>query len=61
MLDNLSLKQKKILIIITIIVGIGVMYFIYNKLGTNNQEIEENILVQNNSNSAKMQLKKQGD
>ena len=53
MLDNLSLKQKKILIIITIIVGIGVMYFIYNKLGTNSQEIEENILVQNNSNSAK--------
>ena len=53
MLDNLSLKQKKILIIITIIVGIGVMYFIYNKLGTNSQEIEENIMVQNNSNSAK--------
>ncbi len=49
MLENLSVKQKKIFIIVAIIVGLGIMYFIYNKIGTPSSEIEEDILVQNNS------------
>ena len=31
MLDNLSSKQKKILIIVGIIVGILIIWFIYNR------------------------------
>ena len=49
MLENLSVKQKKIFIVVAIIVGLGIMYFIYNKVGTPSSEIEEDILVQNNS------------
>ncbi len=49
MLENLSVKQKRIFIIVAIIVGLGIMYFIYNKVGTPSSEIEEDILVQNNS------------
>lgn len=49
MLENLSIKQKRIFIIVAIIVGLGIMYFIYNKVGTPSSEIEEDILVQNNS------------
>ena len=48
MLDNLSSKQKKILIIVGIIVGILIIWFIYNR--TDNQEIDvqEDILIENN-------------
>ena len=40
MLENLSVKQKRIFIIVAIIVGLGIMYFIYNKVGTPSSEIE---------------------
>lgn len=48
MLDNLSSKQKKILIIIGIIVGILIIWFIYNKTDNKEADIEEDILIENN-------------
>lgn len=49
MLDNLNEKQKKILIIVAILVAIGLVYYIYNKTGkTDNIDLDENILITNN-------------
>lgn len=48
MLDNLNSKQKKIVIIVGIIVVIGIIYFIYNKNENKNIEIDEEILIENN-------------
>lgn len=45
MLDNLSLKQKKIIVIIGIIILIGVMYLIYNKNEKQSINVDENILI----------------
>lgn len=48
MLDNLTTKQKMILIIISVIVAMGIIYFIYNEIGKNeNVDLDENILVSN--------------
>ena len=47
MFDNLTKQQKRILIIISIIVSIGVIYFIYNKTTLNTNNIDENILITN--------------
>lgn len=49
MLDNLTKNQKRILIVIIIVVSIGFIYYIYNKIGKNeNIDLDENILVTNN-------------
>jgi competence protein ComEA len=49
MLDNLNKNQKRILIVIIIVVSIGFIYYIYNKIGKNeNIDLDENILVTNN-------------
>lgn len=45
MLENLTKKQKIILIIIALLVAIGIIYFINNKNETNNIELDEDILV----------------
>ena len=46
MIQNLSLKQKKIIIIVGIIIIISIMNYIYNKTKMSNT-LEEEILVQN--------------
>lgn len=49
MLDNLTKNQKRILIVIIVVVSIGFIYYIYNKIGKNeNIDLDENILVTNN-------------
>lgn len=48
MLDNLDSKQKKILIIVGIIVGILVIWFIYNKEDKDVANINEEILAEEN-------------
>lgn len=48
MLDNLNSKQKKIVVIVGIIVVIGIIYFIYNKNENKDIEIDEEILIENN-------------
>lgn len=48
MLDNLNSKQKKILIIVGIIVGILVIWFIYNKEDKDVANINEEILAEKN-------------
>ena len=53
MLDNFSLSQKRLIIIVGIIVTIGIIYFIYNNLGTDNSDqLDENILIQSNNINA---------
>lgn len=52
MLDNLSSTQKKILLLVGISVGIGVLLFVYNRAGTNEEVVlDENILVLNGSST----------
>ena len=53
MLDNLSLnsKQKKILIIVGVIVAIGIIYFIYNKNEQNEIALNEDILIEEKETS----------
>lgn len=49
MLDNLTTKQKKIVIVVGIIVTIGIIYFICNGIGkSENIDLDEEILVSNN-------------
>ena len=52
MLDNLSLKQKKIIIIIGALVLVGIMYFIFNKNEKQNIITDENILIGNSEQNA---------
>ncbi len=50
MLENFSLNQKRIIIIVGIIVTIGIIYFIYNNIGNNNvDQLDDNMLIQNNN------------
>lgn len=50
MLDSLTIKQKKIISIIGVIIAIGVIYFIYNGVCKNEQiDLDENILVSENT------------
>lgn len=50
MLENFSLNQKRIIIIVGIVVTIGIIYFIYNNLGNNNvDQLDDNMLIQNNN------------
>lgn len=52
MLDNLSSTQKKIILFVGIAVGIGILLFVYNKFGTNEEVIlDENILISNGSST----------
>lgn len=63
MLENLTIKQKKILVIIGIIVNIGILYFIYNKSYKSEKiDLDENILVSNNvSNVDNSEIKNSQD
>lgn len=45
MMDNLSLKQKRIIIIVGILVLIGIMYLVFNKKEKQSIITDENILV----------------
>ena len=50
MLENFSLNQKRLIIIVGIIVTIGIIYFIYNNIGNNNvDQLDDNMLIQNNN------------
>ena len=50
MLETFSLNQKRIIIIVGIVVTIGIIYFIYNNLGNNNvDQLDDNMLIQNNN------------
>ena len=49
MLDNLTKKQKVIVLVIAIVVAIGMIYFIYNKNQiTDDVNLENDILVSEN-------------
>ena len=43
MLDNLDSKQKKILIIVGIVIIIGIIFFIYNKDSNDEKILDENM------------------
>ncbi len=48
MLDNLTIKQKRIFIIVGIFVAIGLIYFIYSGIGEEEEiDLEEDILISN--------------
>lgn len=47
MFDNLTKQQKRILIIISVMISIGVIYFMYNKTTPNTNNLDENILITN--------------
>ena len=48
MLDNLTIKQKRIFIIVGIFVAIGLIYFIYSGIGEEKEiDLEEDILISN--------------
>lgn len=50
MLENFSLNQKRLIIIVGIIVTIGIIYFIYNNIENNNvDQLDDNMLIQNNN------------
>ena len=49
MLDNLDSKQKKILIIVGIVIIIGIIFFIYNKDSNDEKILDENILIEANT------------
>jgi competence protein ComEA len=52
MLDNLSLKQKKIIGIVGIIIVVVIVYFVYNRKENDSIDVKEDILVQNNTNTS---------
>jgi competence protein ComEA len=52
MLDNLSLKQKKIIGIVGIIIVVVIIYFVYNRKENDSIDVNEDILVQNNTNTS---------
>lgn len=52
MLDNLTTKQKRIIAIVGILVAIGIIYYIYHGMGTNEEiNLEEDILVASNTSN----------
>ena len=48
MLDNVTTKQKKIIIIAVALVFIGIIIFIYNSNKIDTSEINEEMLIANN-------------
>ena len=47
MLDNFNSKQKRIIILVTIVIALGVMYYIYINAGKRQTDFDENVLVEN--------------
>lgn len=53
MLDNLTTKQKRIVAIVGILIAIGIIYYIYHGIGTNEEtNLEEDILIASNTSNS---------
>ena len=49
MFDNFSIKQKRIIIIVAIIISVGIMYYIYSNAGNKIEISNEEMLIQKNA------------